>query len=120
MLKILAVVEDDPKFRTLLRLALREDERLQIEGEVSTAEDALEHARAAQPDLVILDHILEGARTGLDVAPAIKSVSPGSKILLFTAFDVRLEAERSPAIDAFLRKQEVGRLLVVVRELLNL
>ena len=117
---VLAIVEDEPDVRILVRVTLQRDQRLNILGEAASAEEALHLARTLQPGVVILDHSLEGDVTGLDVAPKIRQASPDSKIVLFTAYDMEREAAAEPAIDAFLRKDRISELLSVVDRLLGL
>jgi len=64
---------------------------------------------------------LTGQLTGLQAAPRFKVVAPQAKIILFTAHDVlRIPAEAEPAIDAFLLKTEVGKLLALGQRLSGL
>jgi DNA-binding NarL/FixJ family response regulator len=117
---VLAIVEDEPDVRMLVRITLTRDPRLEILGEATSAEEAVEIARSLQPGVVILDHGLDGAITGLEAAPLIKEAAPNSKILLFTAFDMAVEARDEPAVDAYLRKDRIGDLVDKVDELLGL
>lgn len=117
---VLAIVEDEPDVRMLVRLTLSRDPRLEILGEVTSAEEAIELAQRSRPGVVVLDHSLDGALTGLQAAPLIKQVSPTSRIVLFTAYDMAAEARDEPAVDAFLRKDRLRELVAVVDELLGL
>ena len=119
-LRVLVVVEDDPDFRLLVRTLLGGEPQLQIEGQAATAEEAIELARELAPSLILLDHALEGALTGLEAAPMLKAAAPGAKILLVTAYDLARQAEREPAVDAMVRKDHYTDLLPVVQELLGL
>lgn len=119
-MKVLMVVEDDLDMRLIIRITLEADPRLQIVGEAGTAEEAIEIARSENPGLIILDNSLEGEMTGLEAAPILKDVAPHAKVLLFTAYDLRSEAKREPAIDAFLRKDHLKDLLPVILRLLDL
>lgn len=116
----LVLVEDDADYRLLIRVALGADPRLEMSGEAPTVEDGLELAREAHPSLIILDHNLEGQMVGLSAAPRLKAAAPEAKILLFTAYDLEAEARREPAVDAFLRKDEIGKLLPTAQRLLGL
>jgi DNA-binding NarL/FixJ family response regulator len=118
--KVLVIVEDEADMRRFVRLLLSRDPRLEILGETSTAEEAIELATTVEPGLIVLDHGLDGTLTGLAAAPLLKAAAPQAKILLFTAYDMAAEARAEPAIDAFLRKDELGRLLSVVQHLLEL
>lgn len=119
-MKVLVVVEDDTDMRLLIELTLAGDERLQISGSCATAAEAVAAAQAMQPDLVILDHFIEGDVMGLEAAPAIKAVAPHTSILLFTSHDLEVEALREPAIDHFLLKRDIGTLMPTVQRMLGL
>ena len=118
--RVLVVIEDDPDFRRLIRLTLSGEPGLDVEGEAASAEEALPLAEASQPDLVILDHFIEGTVMGIDLAPLIKRVAPTAKVLLFTTHDLAVEVSREPAIDRYLRKHDLAELLPCVREMLGL
>lgn len=120
VVKVLVVVEDEPDMREVIRLTLARDTRLRILGEAASAAEAIELARAEDPGLIILDHSIEGDIMGLQAAPMLKKVAPDALILLFTAYDMAAEARREPAVDAFLRKDELARLLPTVDALLGL
>lgn len=116
----LVLVEDDPDYRLLIRVAIGVDPRFEMSGEAPTVETGIELAREAHPRLIILDHDLEGEMVGLSAAPKLKAAAPDAKILLFTAYDLEAEARREPAIDAYLRKDEIGKLLPTAQRLLGL
>lgn len=118
--KVLVIVEDEAEMRRLVRALLARDPRLEIMGEAATAAEAVELARSLDPGLVILDHLIDGPVTGLDAAPDIKAAAPNSKILLFSAFDLRREARQEPAVDAFLPKDQPEKLLPLAQRLLGL
>jgi DNA-binding NarL/FixJ family response regulator len=118
--RVLVIVEDEPDMRLMIRAILTADRRIEIVGEAASAAEAIEVAKSMDPGLVILDHSIEGDVMGLDAAPMIKAVAPNAKILLFSAFDLKKEADAEPAIDAFLGKSDVGRLLETVQRLLHL
>ena len=119
-MKVLVVVEDDSDMRLLIELTLRVDERLELSGACGTAAEAIAQASAMQPDLVILDHFIDGDVMGLQAAPAIKQAAPGASILLFTSHDLELEARREPAVDRFLLKRDISTLVPTIQEMLGL
>ena len=114
------VVEDDDDMRRLIRATLKGDPHLEFCGEATTATEAIALARAAGPDVVVLNHFVEGDIMGLQAAPMIHAVAPEAKILLFTSHDLAAEAAREPAVDAFLSKTKAARLLPTVQRLLGL
>ena len=118
--RVLVIVEDEVDMRMMIRAILSIDKRIEICGEVATAAEAIEAARTLDPGLVILDHSIDGDIMGLEAAPLIKKVAPDAKILLFSAFDMRQDAEAEPAVDEFLSKSEVRKLLPTVQRLLGL
>jgi DNA-binding NarL/FixJ family response regulator len=117
---VLAVVEDEPDMRTLIELMLGRDARLDVRGGASSADEAFALLTVIEPGLIVLDHGLEGSMTGLEAAPKMKALVPLAKILLFTAFDLRRQAEAEPAVDGFLRKDKIVDLLATVQRLLGL
>jgi len=117
---VMVLVEDEPDMRTLIKIVLARDARLEVVGEAASGDEAVRLAGEFEPGLVILDHSIEGNKTGLETAPEIKAVAPDSKILLFTAYDMAAEARREPAIDGYLRKDELAKLLPTVLRLLGL
>ena len=119
-LRVLAVVDDDGDFRRLIQITLTGESRLELGGAASRAEQALPLAREMQPDLIILDHFIEGRIMGVELAPLLKREAPGALILLFTTHDLAVEVSREPAIDRYLRKYDLDKLLPTVREMLGL
>ena len=118
--QVMVVVEDDPGMQVLINEVLGDDPRLDLSGEALDLQAALEMARTAQPDLLILDHFIEGDIMGLEAAPMLRQASPRSKILLFTSHDLTIEANREPAIDRILLKKDLDQLLPTVQGLLGL
>ena len=118
--KVFVVVEDEPDMRALIGLTLGRDPRLELVGEAASAEEALAVLDTVEPGLIILDHGIEGEMMGLDAAPLLKAKAPNAKILLFTAFDMRSEATREPAVDEYLRKDRIGDLLQTVQRMLGI
>jgi DNA-binding NarL/FixJ family response regulator len=118
--RALVVVEDDADYRRLITMTLAEDGRIELYGAARNADEALAAAAEIQPDLIVLDHFIEGSVMGLQLAPRLKEVAPNARILLFTTHDLAVEAAREPAIDRYLPKRDLADLLPVVRELVGL
>ena len=79
----LLIVDDAAVFRTVIGSAL-DAAGFEVVGEAATAQDAVQQAKELQPDVVLLDILMPGW-SGLEVVGDILVVSPGSKVLLFTA-----------------------------------
>jgi two-component system, chemotaxis family, protein-glutamate methylesterase/glutaminase len=118
--KRVVIVEDDPDMATLISHALRRDPRFEVVAVVATARAAVDTVRAVQPDLVVLDHYLEGGVMGLESAPVLKTVAPESKVIVFTTQDLGLEAYLEPEIDAYLQKDQLVHLLALAQRLLGM
>src|SRR5687767_14913578 len=117
-MKVLVVVEDDVAMQQLIGVMIAMDKRIDVCGAAATATEAVELARTSTPDLVILDHFIDGEIMGLQAAPLIKDAAPAARILLFTSHDLAIEASREPAVDAYLSKNDIRLLLPTVQHLL--
>ncbi len=119
-IRVLVVIDDDSDFRRLIQITLSAEARLEIGGEASHADEAIPLAREMQPALIVLDHFIEGSVMGLALAPLLKREAPDARILLFTTHDLAVEVTREPAIDRYLRKHDLDKLLPTVREMAGL
>lgn len=113
------LVENDPDFLRLIRDLFAADPRIEILAEASTAAAALEAVGELGDGVVILDHYLDDAESGLDAAARIKEAAPSARILLFSSEDLSARAKQEPAIDAFLHKDRILELLPTVQRLLG-
>jgi len=113
------VVEDDEDMRIVIDHTLGKAGDFEIVAMACEARDAIDAIRTNQPDLVLLDHYIHGKVMGLDSAPVIKAVAPSTKLVIFTEKDFGLEAYLEPEVDAHLRKEDLARLVPVVRQLLE-
>jgi DNA-binding NarL/FixJ family response regulator len=118
--KTVVIVDDDSDTRFLIGRSLRSDERIEVVAEVPDARAAVDAIRSLRPDVVVLDHYINGSVMGLDSAPVIKTISPDTKVIVFTETDLGLEAYLEPEIDAYLRKDELPRLLSLIQRVLGL
>lgn len=80
------LVDDHPVFRLGLRNLLQGFEDLEVAGEASSGEDALELAGQLKPDLVLMDIGLPGMN-GLETTRCILETLPETAILILTMFD---------------------------------
>ena len=78
------VVDDAEDLRFLLRLQFDRDPRFTVVGEAGDGRAAIDLAALEQPDLMILDRQMPGLG-GLEAMPEIRSVSPKTAIILYTA-----------------------------------
>jgi DNA-binding NarL/FixJ family response regulator len=81
----LLIVDDDDSMRDLLRLTFELHPEFEVLAEAANGNDAVSAAGTHQPDAVILDVMMPGT-DGLEALPRILSASPGSKIIVFSAY----------------------------------
>jgi DNA-binding NarL/FixJ family response regulator len=81
----LLIVDDDDSMRDLLRLTFELHPEFEVLAEAANGNDAVTAAGTHQPDAVILDVMMPGT-DGLEALPRILSASPGSKIIVFSAY----------------------------------
>ena len=103
------IVDDDIEVRHVLRL-LCEAEDFDVIGEASNGVEAVPLALKNQPDFVILDYKLPRL-DGEGAAEIMRSISPGSKIVAFSAV---LE-KQPPWADAYLNKERISDLMPLLQ-----
>ena len=116
----MVVIEDDPDMQELIRLALRPEPQLHLVGHAERADEGLALVEREQPDLVILNHYLEAGSLGLELAPALKRAAPRTKLVLFSSYDLAIEAQHESAVDVYVNKRRLASLLPTVSSLLDL
>jgi two-component system invasion response regulator UvrY len=77
------IADDHAIFREGLRKVLEAAGGLTIVAEAATGEEALERAREARPDLVVLDVSMPG-RGGIETVQELRRREPGIRILVLT------------------------------------
>lgn len=82
----LLIVDDHPVFRQGLRDVLETDSRLKVIGEAADGEVAIELAREADPDVILMDINLPTIN-GLQVTRKIKAQMPDVKVIMITGYD---------------------------------
>jgi two-component system, NarL family, nitrate/nitrite response regulator NarL len=82
------IVDDHPVTRDGLRSALASSDEVQIVGEASSGEQAVELVKSSSPDVVFMDVRMPGM-SGIEATKQILRVSPDTKVILFTVEDSR-------------------------------
>lgn len=107
------LVDDDQDIRMVVRTMLSLA-GFAVVAESSNGETAVRQASLLKPDVVVLDVQMPGMSGDL-AAPSIRSVSPRSKIVAFSA---HLSTEPLWA-DAWLSKAKIGALAELIEELIR-
>ena len=83
MKKRLLIVDDDPRFRALMRQVLDDASGFEVVGEAHHGRAALDAARELEPDVVLLDVNLPDT-TGFELAPQL-AAEGGSPAIVITS-----------------------------------
>jgi DNA-binding NarL/FixJ family response regulator len=102
------IVDDHPMMREGLAARIASQQDMVVCGEASDINDALAQFRATGPDLMIVDLSLKTGH-GLDLIKEIRTTNHEVKLLVVSAFDESLFAERALRAGAqgYINKQEV-------------
>jgi DNA-binding NarL/FixJ family response regulator len=106
------VVDDDPDYRLVVRLALAGHPGFCVVGEADDGPTAAAEAARAGPDVVLLDSSLPGG-DAFDVLPALRRAAPDARIVLVSGYDAaELDlASRAAGTVGFLPKGTPARRL---------
>ena len=101
------VVDDERLARNDLRLLLNNHKNIEVLGEASNGQDALDMIKELEPDLVFLDIQMPGMN-GFDV---LEHISSDIRVIFVTAYDeFALRAFEVNALDYLLKPVSVDRL----------
>jgi len=80
------VADDHELVRVALRTVLEAEEDLEVVGEASEGEGAVDGCRMTTPDVLVLDMRMPGAG-GVEVCRRVKEACPDTAVLVLTSFD---------------------------------
>lgn len=112
MLRIM-LVDDHSLFRKGLASLLSDQPGIDVIGEASNGDEAIEYAKTLKPDLIMMD-INMPKRDGLEATKEIKKILPDIKIVMLTASDedqYLFEAMKIGAQGYLLKDLEMHQLL---------
>jgi DNA-binding NarL/FixJ family response regulator len=107
------IVDDHPTIREGLKAILSSEKNIEIIGEASSGEEAVELVREKQPDIVLMDIRLP-KMSGIETTRAIKNENPNVSVIILSMYDFEMytvEAIRAGA-DGYLVKDASRALLL--------
>ena len=78
------VADDHALFAEALMLTLGIDDRIEVVGSAATGVEAVSLAEALRPDVVLMD-VHMPSMDGIEATRHVRSVSPGSRVVIVTA-----------------------------------
>ena len=115
------IADDHDLIREGLRAVLSGEADLEVVGEATDGQEAVQMCRSLKPDLVLMD-VRMPKSDGLEATRAIKEEMPGVSVVMVTMHenpDYLLEAIRVGAAGYILKDAEGERLVGAVRRTLN-
>ena len=115
------LVDDHPLMRKGLGRTIENEVDLNVVGQMSSAEEALEEIEDLDPDLAVVDISLPGM-SGMELIKHLRSRMPDLQLLVVSRHDETLYAERCIRAGAkgYVMKQEAGDVIVqAIRKVLN-
>jgi DNA-binding NarL/FixJ family response regulator len=111
----LFLCDDNKEYRLLTRLVL-EQEGHQIVGEAADGQEAIDHAPAAGPEVVLLDLNMP-LLNGHEALPRLRDVVPDARIIVLTTGDPADERDRAISAGAHGFIEKPDSVLALGREL---
>ena len=114
-----AIVEDQSRYRDLLRLILTGSDNIQLVFEKEHCRNIIDDVVKEMPDVLIMDIDLPG-KSGIDAVIELKAVFPEIKILMLTVFedDEKIFAAIKAGANGYLlKKDSPQKILDAIKEL---
>jgi DNA-binding NarL/FixJ family response regulator len=121
MPKSILIVDDSATVRDVIRFFLEGQEDLSVCGEAVDGVDAIEKAKALQPDLILLDLAMP-RMNGVEAASVLKGMMPKVPIILFTMYNEALGQSLASAVGVSMvvsKPDGMGKLVQCVQSLLK-
>jgi len=107
MIKTL-IVDDDAKFRRLVKRILSNDSRMAVIGEANSGHEAITKARVLMLDLVLMD-VRMPEMNGIDATRLLKKEMPKIRVILLSPydFDEYRKAAKAAGVVCYISKKEI-------------
>ena len=107
------IADDHRLFAEALEAILTTDERIEVVGQASDGEQAVELARTLDPDIVLMD-VSMPVLDGFEATREIRSQSDDVRVLMLTGSNSRADVDRSRAAGAsgYVTKDRIASELV--------
>ena len=99
-MKRVLLIEDLPQVAQHLQSMLSREKEIEVAGVQSQADAAIAQVATEKPDVVMIDSLLQGKVTAVDIAKRIRTASPGTRIIMVTVPQKPLDAKDEAAVDA--------------------
>lgn len=112
------IVDDHPTFRMGLAALVNSQPDMEVQAEVDTGEEALEHYRRTPADVVLMDLRLPGLG-GVEATLALLARHPEAKVIVLTTFDTDEDVYRglqSGAKSYLLKDMSTAEIIGTIRD----
>lgn len=115
------LADDHTVVRGGIRALLEGESGIEVVGEAADGEEAIEKARALNPDVILLD-LMMPEKTGIEAIEEIKQENPDARILVLTSFsddDKVFAAIKAGALGYLLKQTSPGELFQAIHDVFN-
>lgn len=107
------IADDHSLFAEALEAILSTDGRISVVGRVGDGRAAVEHVRAEQPDVVLMD-IAMPVLDGIEATELIRAETPGTRVIMLTGSQAPNDVARARAAGAagYVTKDQIAGDLV--------
>ncbi|MDY6967062.1 MAG: response regulator transcription factor [Spirochaetota bacterium] len=121
-IKKILIVDDFPIIRFGLKKLIEKEKDIKICGDTASVNEAVNLITNLEPDLIILDMLLEGSVSGINLLRAIKNRFPFLFSLVFSVYDEPIYAEHAIKAGAkgYITKKESDMVVIeAIRKVMN-
>ncbi|MHB2018117.1 MAG: response regulator [Candidatus Xenobia bacterium] len=111
------IADDQSVFRQMMLDTLAEEDDVQVVGEATNGEEAIEQALKLGPDIVLMD-INMPKKNGIEATSTITRARPGTRVVILTAYDDEqyvCEIVRAGATGYVLKESHASEVIRAIR-----